>query len=151
MKYKNSKWINRITSSSLFSKYYFPQSTIIIIASFLMIFLLLIKWLELPITFKPYDYIVINIKVYDDDNKSLKKEFFDEIKCIMNKDDITSQIQIDSTSTSIVLYQKDRSFHDFTDLCIYLNDQTLDKMRSTINGTRNISSSFYVYQLANCY
>ncbi len=138
-------------SSPFFSKYYFPQLTIIIIAFLLMLFIFLVKWFDLPITFKPYDYIVVNIKVYDDDNKSLKNEFFDEIKCIMNKDDFYSQILIDSTSTSILLYQKDMSFPNFTDLCIFLCDQTLNKMRTSINGTRNISSSLYVYELANYY
>ncbi len=151
MKYKNSKWLKQVISSSVFSKFYFPQLTIIIIAIILLIILALSKWLQLPVTFKPYNYIVVDIKVYDQYNKSLKTEFFDELRYMIDKSNASSQIQIDSTATSVVIYQRDRSYADFTDLCIHLNDQTLNKMRTTKSGSRNISSSLYVYQFANYY
>ena len=109
-------------------------------------FLLLNNRFEYITFYNAYDYEVVSVTAYNEENHNLNSELFEEINTAIEKHNIASDIKLDSISNTVIMYQKHLDFEWFIDWCIYLSNQALTNMRNKKNGSGSVSGNIYVYK-----
>ena len=109
-------------------------------------FLLLNNRFEYITFYNAHDYEVVSVTAYDEENHNLNPELFKEINVEIEKNNIASEIKLDSASNTVIMYRKNLDFAWFTDWCIYLSNQALTNMRNKKNGSGYVSGTIYVYK-----
>lgn len=123
-----------------------PEISIFLFILLFGTLLLLNNRFEYITFYNAYDYEVVSVTAYDEENRNLNSELFEEINLEIEKNNIAPEIKLDSTSNTVIMYQKNFDFAWFTDWCIYLSNQALTNMRNKKNGSGSVSGNIYVYK-----
>ena len=123
-----------------------PDISIFLFIILFGILLLLNNRFEYITFYNVFDYEVVSVTAYDEENHNLNSELYKEINVEIEKNNIASEIKLDSASNTVIMYRKNLDFAWFTDWCIYLSNQALTNMRNKKNGSGSASGAIYVYK-----
>ena len=118
-------FLNRV-----FKKINTPEILIFLFVILFGTLLLLNNRFEYITFYNAYDYEVVSVTAYDEENHNLNSELFKEINVEIEKNNIASEIKLDSASNTVIMYRKNFDFAWFTDWCIYLSNRALINMRN---------------------
>ena len=121
----------------------------ILIFLFVILFgtlLLLNNRFEYITFYSTYDYEVVSVTAYNEENHNLNPELFKEINVEIEKNNIASEIKLDSVSNTVIMSRKNPDSEWFIDWCIYLSNKALTNMRNKKNGSGSVSGTIYIYK-----
>jgi hypothetical protein len=129
-----------------------------IMALFLFIVLFFVLFLQISkhnvVMFYDYPYYfpcyeVVYVSAYDENNNNLKSQLHQEIVAELIKNNIATEVIIDTTNDAVLMRQKNWDFHWFTDWCLYVGNQALTNIKSKHTGTGCVSGQIYVYSCSD--
>jgi len=96
----------------------------------------------------PYDYPgyeVVYVSAYDENNNNLKPQLQQEVIAELIKNNISTEVIIDTTYNAVLIRQKNWDFYWFAGWCVYIGNQALTNVKSKHTGTGCISGQISVY------
>jgi|WetSurMetagenome_2_1015567.scaffolds.fasta_scaffold402606_2 hypothetical protein len=118
------------------------------IVLFYVLFLQISKHNVLPFYDYPYnypDYEVVYVCAYDENNNNLKSQLHQEVIAELIKNNIASEVIIDTTYDAVLMRQKNWDFYWFADWCVYVGNQALTNVKSKHTGSGCVSGQINVY------
>jgi hypothetical protein len=110
--------------------------------------LLVSKYNSLTFYDYPYDYPgfeVVYVSAYDENNNNLKSQLYQEVIAELIKNNIATEVLIDTTYDAVLMRQKNWSFYRFADWSVYIGNQALTNVKNKNSGSGCVSGQIYVY------